>query len=38
MTSKEELMKRVEEVWKDPNYDDLLELVGDLTKYIKENL
>lgn len=38
MTAKEDLMKRVEDVWEDPNYDDLLELVGDLTKYIKENL
>ena len=36
MTKREELLKRVEDVWNNPTYDDLLDLVSDLVKYIKK--
>lgn len=36
MSKKEELLKRVDEVWDNPTYDDLLELVGDLARYIEK--
>lgn len=37
MKTKEELLKQADKVWESPNYDDLLELVGELVRYIEEN-
>lgn len=35
--TKSEILDRVDEVWDNPTYDDLLELVGIMSKYIEEN-
>lgn len=36
MTEKKTLLKRADDVWNDPTYDDLLDLVSDLIKYIEK--
>lgn len=33
--TKQELLDRADEVWNSPDYDDLLELVGEMSKYIE---
>lgn len=33
--TKQELLDRADEVWNNPTYDDLLELVGEMSKYIE---
>lgn len=34
---KQEILAEVDKVWDNPTYDDLLELVGIMSKYIEEN-
>ena len=36
LREKEELLAKADEVWADPKYDDLLDLVGDLVDFIKK--
>lgn len=33
---KEQILTEVEQVWDNPNYDDLLDLVDKMVKFIKE--
>ena len=35
LKEKQELLARADEVWENPNYDDLLNLVSDLVKFIE---
>lgn len=36
LKEKEDLLKRVDKVWKDPTYDQLIDLVNELVCFIKE--
>lgn len=36
LKEKEDLLKRVDNVWKDPTYDQLIDLVNELVCFIKE--